>query len=261
MSAYDTIDAPVAGMIEGTQSRIISKRIGDSAGIPFGIPVFGYIGDSGLGTARDDNVHRYKNDSGIITFDADFEASNSIIITVNGTAVTAVVFDTDHDTTMALVVAQIEAEITGCNATSSGVNNRILTIDIDGTEMTVAEAITGGGSQPTGTVTYTTRMVFIGFTVFTQLEAAGRTELDGTVISAADAQYDYRDSANIMVDGEIYVVTSEAVDNLNQVYAITAAGATQGQCGDTVGSNVSLTGATFTETVAASGVAKVRVNK
>lgn len=261
MSAYDIMDEAFAGMKYGLDSRVVSKRVADSAGIAYGMPVFGYVGASGLGTARDDNIHTYKNDRGIITFDADFEASNSIIITVNGTAVTAVVFDTDHDTTMDLVIAQIEAEITGCSASSSGVNNRILNIDIDNTEMTVAEAITGGGSQPTGTVTYETRMVFIGFTMFTQQESAVKYDLSGVVVDAADAQYDYDDVANVMVDGWIYVVTSAAVNNNAQAYCIAASGSTQGQVDDLATNNQILAGATIKQTVAAAGIALVRIAK
>lgn len=263
MGAYSTMDKAVAGLKDGLDSRVVSKRAADSAGIDFGMPVFGYVGDSGLGVARDNNIHTYKKDRGKIAFDADFITANSIIITVNTVAVTAVPFDTDHATTMANLIAQIETDIAGCDVTldSTDADGRTIFIDIDGTEMTVAEAITGGGSQATGVITYSSRMIFDGFAMFAQKESAARSELDGSVIDAGDAKYVYKDAANVMINGWIYVVTADAVKKGNPVYVVAAAGATQGQCTDETSGNVVLTGAIFEETVAAAGIAKVRINK
>jgi hypothetical protein len=256
MTAYNTMDAKIVGLKYGTDSTVKSMRVADDNNIPYGIPVFGYVGN-------DNDAFRYHNNSGIITFDADFEASNSIVITVDGTAVTAVVYATSHDATMLALIAQIEADITGASASSNtGGNNRVLTITIeDANERVVSEAITGGGSQPTGTVTVASTMVFKGFSLFVQREAAVRYDLNGNVIEAATAEYEENDPINVMVEGEIIVVTGAGVDAHNQAYVIATAGATEGQVDDSATNNVILTGVTIEETVAAAGLALVRINK
>lgn len=90
-------------------------------------------------------------------FDADLVASNSIVFTINGTAVTAVPFNTDHDTTMDDLITQIEADITGSSVSldPGDVNNRTLIISIFGQAgvETCSVVVTGGASQATGTTT------------------------------------------------------------------------------------------------------------
>ncbi len=93
-----------------------------------------------------------------IVFDADFVASNSIVFTINGTAVTAVPFNTDHDTTMDDCITQIEADIANSSVSldTGDPNNRTLIISIFGQTgvSTASVVVTGGASQPTGTTTY-----------------------------------------------------------------------------------------------------------
>lgn len=86
-------------------------------------------------------------------FDSDFVASNSIQFTINGTAVTAVAFNTDQATTMDDIKTQIETDITGSKVVidSSDLNNRTLYVDIDGEYVDSSVVVTGGASQPTGT--------------------------------------------------------------------------------------------------------------
>lgn len=95
--------------------------------------------------------------SSTTVFDADFVASNSIVATVNGTAVTAVTFNADQATTMDDLKDQIEADITDASVTvvATDVDSRTLLIEIDGGQVTsVSWGITGGVSQPSDTVTY-----------------------------------------------------------------------------------------------------------
>ncbi|KKK67057.1 hypothetical protein LCGC14_2957890, partial [marine sediment metagenome] len=157
MTAYNDFDEAIAGLKYGESSDVESFVSKETAGIAFGLPLFGYEGN-------DNDVFRYRNNQSAMAFDADFIALNSIILTVDGTAVTAVVFSVDHDTTMALLVAQVEADITGASASSNTIgDNRTITIVIeDDDDRVVTEAITAGGSQATGTETVSSSQVFKG---------------------------------------------------------------------------------------------------
>jgi len=256
MPQYANIDPKIAGLKQGLDSRVESKIVAELLGIDFGLPVFGNEG-------VDDLIYLYHNDRSQLAFDADFVTANSIVITVNGTAVTAVPFNTDHDTTMNDVIAQIEADITGSSVALDATDgtNRTIFIDINGVEVIVTEAITGGGSQATGTATISSRQVFKGYSLFTQKESAEKTDLDGNVIDAADAKYLLKDAANVLIDGWVTVTMFEAVNSGVAAYVKVAAGATQGQTGTTTSGNTALTGVTIDETIAAAGLARVRVNK
>lgn len=256
MSAYNTLDKGVAGLKSGLDSRVKSMVVKEENGIDYGYPVFGYLADAS-------SAYRYHNNRAKVAFDADFVASNSIVITVDGTAVTAVVYATSHAATMTALLAQIEADITGatCTLDSTDVNGRTFFIEIqDDGDRVVSEAITGGGSQATGTITYDTTMIFQGFALFTQKESPVKYDLDGNVIDAAAAKYAYKDSINVMVNGWIYVVTAAAVEANAAAYVV-ATGANEGKCDDLSTSNVALSGVMFDETVSAAGIALVRVNK
>lgn len=94
--------------------------------------------------------------SGKLVFSADFVSLNSIVVTVNGTAVTAVVFDTDQETTMDNLAAQIETDITGASVTVDplDLDTRTLIIEIDdGDVESLSAVVTLGASQPTATAT------------------------------------------------------------------------------------------------------------
>lgn len=86
-----------------------------------------------------------------LVFSADFVASNSIVVTVNGTAVTAVPFTTDQATTMAALETQIETDITDSVVTVDGTDpdTRTLLISIPDKDTFTSAVVTGGASQPT----------------------------------------------------------------------------------------------------------------
>jgi len=93
-----------------------------------------------------------------VVFDADFEASNAIVFTINGTAVTSVDFIADHDTTMAALKTQIESDITDSTVTIDATDETGRTLIIEvfsgaGVE-TASVVVTGGTSQPAGTITF-----------------------------------------------------------------------------------------------------------
>lgn len=85
-------------------------------------------------------------------FDADLVAVNSIVFTVNGTAVTAVPFNGTHAQTMLDLETQIESDIansvvTVLTSNTDDPNNRTLLITVDGKAPTVDVVITLGASQ------------------------------------------------------------------------------------------------------------------
>ena len=90
-----------------------------------------------------------------ITLDADLVTSNSVVVTINGTALSAVVYATSHDATMAAIATAIQANADVLTATSSG---RVITVTgaNAGDPFTLAMTITSGASQANVTIAETT---------------------------------------------------------------------------------------------------------
>jgi hypothetical protein len=256
MTQYNDPTAKIAGFKQSIDSDDKTRQVAETAGIPYGLPVFSYAGD-------ELKVYRYHQNVGVITFDIDFVASNSIVITVDGTAVTAVVYATSHDNTMDLLKAQIEADIAGATVTlTDATNNRELTITIeDDNDRVVAEAVTGGASQPTGTITYSSSMIFDGFSRFEQQGQAQISDMasPANVIVAGTSKLEKGDTMAVMIHGDITVSVADAVVDKSQAYVVKT-GANQGLVTDDTTQAV-LTGATITENTSAAGLADVRINK
>ena len=88
-----------------------------------------------------------KATSNLVTFDADFVASNSIVATVNGVSAGAVVFTTNMETTMGALKTAMDL-LTGVNVTVGTTPFRTMTVTVDGKRVDVSFAITLGASQP-----------------------------------------------------------------------------------------------------------------
>lgn len=223
MSQYGNIDRAFAGMkAEHYQYPEILKSGVAVDEINFGKPVFSYLGDS-------EKCYNYYNDTCSLLFDADFVTSNSIVITVNGEATSAVAFTTDHDTTAALVVTAIKAlEIEDnngntinpdCILDASDTNNRTFLIRGVGVDLVVSEAITGGGSQATGTPTYSSDQVFRGL---------ARHKAKYIDNGDTDAKYVINDSISIVEAGFYWgVINNVTVQDLATCY-IDTSGADKG---------------------------------
>ena len=236
MSAYETIDEAIRGLKYGIgpDGRIEGEfSCKEEDGIEFGDPVFGYVGDSV-------SAYKFKNDTGKIAFDADFVTSNTIDITVNGVAAAQVTFTTDHDTTAALVVAAVAA-LTGveCVLDAEDTDNRTFLIQVKGETALVTEAVAGGASQATGTITYGSSQVFLGVAMFDQ---------------NSEAMYEQYDAVNIMADGEIWVQPVEAVQALETAYVDNAAT----DIGEFSNAGVEVN-AKYRSNAAADGLARLRV--
>ena len=223
MPAYGDNDQAIAGLTYGKDKEVrslVSKQI---TGINFGLPVFGYEGN-------DNDVFGFHNNVSAMDFDGDFVTGNSIILTVDGVAVTAVPFNADHDTTMADLITQVEADIAGASAVSNtGGDNNTITITIeDGIDRVVTEAITGGAGQVTGTETVSSSQIFKACAIHTHKEAPARNDVDGSVVLAASALYELNSSLNGMIEGFVWLTASGTAASGKPVYVI-GTGANQGE--------------------------------
>lgn len=208
MGAYNNQDAGFAGLDYGQENRIETKRCAETSGMDFGIPAF--VND---GEAVD--AYPYHNDEVTILWDADFVTSNVITTTINGTVV-ATTFTTDQATTIALHAADIEAAITGITATVTAV--RTIVLFLKGSELLVTSAVTAGSSQAGETITLGTQQTFAGITKYT-----AKAEITGT------EQYALDDAMDVLIEGNIWGTAGATVSANQPVFAITAAGATQGK--------------------------------
>jgi hypothetical protein len=127
-----------------------------------------------------------------VTFDQDFVASNSIVFTINGTAVTAVPFNADQQTTMGDLETQIEAEISGSAVTISGSPYREMTITItDSVVSSISVVTTGGASQPTASFSYDDTGLVVALK-----EAAAWAETQKKIFFMSSAEADILTSAD-----------------------------------------------------------------
>ena len=246
MSAYGDLDQAIPGLLaEGIQnnSAIKSRSIQDSAGIEFGATVWGYVGN-------EDKCYNFSLDTAKIVFDADFVTSNSIVITVDGDAWAAVVFDTDHDTTMDALITQGTAEGYEVALDASDSDNRTIYIKkaTAGTAVgTVTEAVTGGASQPTGTITYQSDQVFLGIAMY-----------DAKNIATANAgKYLQYEVVNIVQYGVVWATSTGTINALDDVYAVATTGVLTATAGLTI--NVKAQGNSTTVGTGSDPVTKIEV--
>lgn len=258
MSAYGSIDASIAGMKQGLSARVESKISGDTAGIAFGKPVFGYVGN-------DNVVYTYKKNKVTLTLAGAMQGVETITITIDGVATSAVTFTSNMPTTGPLIIAALEAAfptaVVACTDNAANGNTWLIyTVIIEDDANRVASGVITG-TAPAVTPTYSTTMIFKGFAMFTQKEAAIKKDLEGNTLVAATAAYKLGEAVNVMVNGWLSTLTDAAVSSGMPVYCVTASGATQGLPSQSTGSsNLALTGCTFETTLTAAGVAIVRVN-
>jgi len=203
MSAYGNIDSAFGGLKDGLGGRVETFRAAEA--IAFGKPVFGYKGDAL-------NAYGFKKDVAKLVYSTDFVASNSTIVTVNGVATAAVVYDTSHLATITAIKNAI-AGLTGVEAVldASDTDKRTILIRVKGATASVDSATTGGTGQPTDTVTYGSGQVFLGFALFTQKESVGI------------ANYAVGDVMNVLSqDGRLWTPIAAAVKANSPAYVADA---------------------------------------
>jgi len=237
MGAYDTIDVAIAGLKHGLKSEVESWVVGEANGIEFGRPVFGYDGD-------DKTIYKFHNDRAKLVFSADLITLNSTVVTIQGTALDAVVFDTNHLTTMNLIIAALVAAGYSAELDTTDTTNRTIFVVTKGATIAASAAVTGGESQATVAVTYdySNELTFVGVTLFTQKEYA------------ENAMYKYQECANVIVDGGVYGSAGEAVESNTPAYVLTS-GTYIGQFGD----SGFTTSARFRGDISAAGIVRMTV--
>ena len=212
MGAYDYMDAAIAGLKVGLQSRVEGGWVcAESGGIAYGMPVFGHIGNN-------KQCWTYKNDVSKIVLSADLITDNSVAISVDGVALTATVFADDHDTTMDAILAKLNA-LDGVVAIldADDANNRTFIIQKKTKSFSTGDVtcvVTLGESAATATITYGSSQVFLGVALFVQKAPS--------IGVAANQGYEQHEPVAVMADGEIWVPVGAAVDANNEAYVLTS---------------------------------------
>lgn len=200
MTAYGNTDSALEGMKFGLDSDVVSRVAGNAAG--FGKPAMIFSGDS-------DKAYAYTLNKSVMTYSADFVTSNVINVSVNGVAISPVTFATDHATTFAAVITAIDA-LAGVTATAGA--GRAINITVDGTQgvaITVTTVVTLGASQATATQVLSCSGTLFGAFLRTQ---------------KYPGSYEIYDVANIMREGEMWVMTADAVVANSAAYLVAATG-------------------------------------
>lgn len=213
MGAYGEFNKAMQGMLYGLlqDQRPETWACKETAGIEFGEPVFGYIGDEISG-------YKYHNDVSKIVYSTDFITGNSTIVTVNSVDTTPVVFTSDHDTTVALLVAAVAA-LTGveCILDPADGSNLTILIRTKGVEAVATSATTLGASQPTTVITVHSGQVYVGTAHFLQ---------------NANGLYALNEAVNVLAHGQLWVVAKETIEANEDCFVIVTPGATLGQWGN-----------------------------
>lgn len=233
MPAYGNMDKVIAGLPFGLVGDVINRTAMEA--IAFGAAVFGYKGDSR-------SLYGFKVDTAKMVYSADFVTSNSVAVTIDGAALTATVFATDHLTTINAIITKINA-LTGCEAVldAADTDNRTILVRKKGVaSFTVSSTVTLGASQATMAATYASGQVFLGFALFTQ-------KLGGNYASG--------DEVSILAEGQLVIPAATGAKANGPVYLTSAGLATS-----TATSNQALSGVFFAGNEAdTTGFAPVRV--
>lgn len=209
MGAYGNIEQALEGMKFGLDSEVVSRVAGNEAN--FGKAAVVYAGDS-------DKAYQYLLDRSTATFAADFVASNVIKVTVNGKQATAN-WTTDQAGTIAAVVTAVNA-LDGVTCTYS--SGRVIVITTQGEVCTASLSITGGASQTTMTQVLSCSASVFG--VFLRVQKY-------------PGKFEVRDVAPIVREGELWVMTADAVVANSSAYLVDATGAFTGASSGNVSTN------------------------
>lgn len=199
-----------------TKESLISSESGD---LHFGA---GVVGGGKVGTGRLPRLNRKT-----LTGNTDLVTGNSTVVTLNGVALDAVDFDTDHDTTMLAIAAVIAADSRVKSVTVSAA--RALQVTLNDEDITITAETTGGSGQPTWTPgTASTTDSAKGVAMYQARE--------GTVPTPAQPSqaipFQNHQPFTVMADGVVAgLLSSEAGDLVDEqsIYIVVAAGANRGK--------------------------------
>jgi len=243
-------DVGKAGQIATLEATNIKTRNAQQA-IEFGVGVLD--GDSpGV------NVVNVRQSQASLTYDSDFVVDNTIKLTVNGQSTIPILFSSDQATTFGALVSEIDS-LVGVTATDGGGRTINISLD-DGTEnITLSDfVVTGGASQPVGTVDYLTATDFAGITVIRHGQP---------ITIGGDDLYQVNDAVNVLTKGVVWVpvVSTVAVNDQVYLYADKANPTAQGKFTNVSTNNVQVVTGKFvtsaTGTVETPALAQVEINQ
>lgn len=139
--------------------------------------------------------------------------SNSTVITLNGLALTPVVYATSNAATMTAIAALIAAQPNIFSAVYDGSSTINIVAD-QGFDVTITAVTTAGSGQPTWAYNYSNDNVFYGVAVYIQ----NKMNLYGPQGSAGAAPYIPGDAVSTLTRGRIYVTVNGTVTSDSPVY-------------------------------------------
>lgn len=253
LSYSQTFDTAIEGMLVDANSDEQVDTALAVENLDFGRAVF-RSNDS----AKPNSVHQPKRNSATAVFSADLVTSNSVAAVVNGVALTATVFATDHATTMAALGAKVVAALLAlgitATATVGGASNRTLTIVAkDGHVLLSAFVVTLGGSQATVTLTNGTADTIANFLGITR-HSQQPPRTDGT------KGYATKDAVAVVRQGRVWCPVTATVLEGDAVYVDFTTGNEGKFTNVTTAPNVAIPRASFRKGAASGALAPVEVN-
>lgn len=164
-----------------------------------------------------------RNDTASSVFSADLVALNVINATVNGVAITPVVFTTSHLVTMQLIADAIAAIPSVASAVVGGANDRTITIisNVGTATVVTSFVVTLGASQPTVTTTASQSGTFFGVTqaIYNRMASwIPNTGPNLSLSSGIPTPYYQGEVAPTLTQGRIYVVPETVITSNSAVY-------------------------------------------
>jgi hypothetical protein len=171
----------------------------------------------GLGTAKvigaDMQVRLPHQDIVAVQASTSLVSGNSTIVTLNGIALSPVVYATSNAATLTAIAALIAAQPFIASAVSNGTDTITITAQ-QGFPVSATFATTGGAGQPTWTDTYSNDNVFYGVALYIQ----NKQNLLGPQGSAGASPYYPGDPVPVMTRGRVWVTVENTVTSDSPVY-------------------------------------------
>jgi len=203
---YLMAQAAAAGQIYDIGFNNVLSPVSALENIPIGLGVAKVIG-------QDMQVRLPHLDIVAVAASTALVASNSTVVTLNGIALTPVVYATSNAATLAAIAALIAAQPFIASAVSNGTDTITITAQ-QGFPVSAVFVTTAGAGQPTWTDTYSSDSVFYGVALYIQ----NKMNLLGPQGSAGGAPYFPGDAVPCMTRGRVWVTVENTVTSDSPVY-------------------------------------------
>lgn len=227
----------ISGQVATLEDKTIKTRVAIQS-IEFGSAV---VAGANAGT----EVKNIKKSKASITYSADFVASNSIPMTVNGASITPVVYASSHSATFSALISAINA-LDGVSAVAGTGREILITIDGALENITLSSYdVSGGASQPTTTISYSSVDSFEGVAVVRHGQP---------LVINGDDKYNLNDAVNVLTKGVVWVKTVASVAYGDSVYVYNDKSnpSNQGQFTNSSSGNLAVSGAKFASSASGS---------